>query len=450
MNGNEHLIPRSYRSNTKMAVRGEGIYLYDEEGQEYIDGCCGALLSSIGHGNKEIADAMYHQLSTMEFAHPSRWSNRPAIEAAEELTSITSEGLDHVWFVSGGSEAIESAMKMARQYFVERDGEGSAKSLFIGRWNSFHGGTLGAMGLAGNMERRRTFSPIFKEGPKIEAHYCYRCPYALEYPSCKMKCATELEDTIQRLGPQYVAAFFAEPIVGSSVGALVPPDEYWQVIRDICDRYDVLLVADEIMTGMGRTGKAFCLQHWDVVPDIMCTAKAMAGGYAPVGAMIVKDSVIESIKKGSGAYHHGHTFNANPVSASAVAATIRYMKKHNLFENAAKQGEHLRKRLEALGDIDIIGDIRGKGLMWGIELVANKKTKEPFEASRKAAGVLTGECTKERLIVYPGTGQINGLAGDQVIVAPPLIVTEEQIDDIAERFGRALKATSVALGKTAA
>ena len=445
----EHLIPRSYRVATKMAVRGSGIYLYDEEGKEYIDGCCGALLSSIGHGNKEIADAMYQQLTTLEFAHPSRWSNHPAQEAAEEMISIAPKGLDHIWFVSGGSEAIESAMKMARQYFVERDGEGSAKSLFIGRWNSFHGGTLGTMGLAGNMGRRRTFSPIFKEGPKIEAHYCYRCPYGLQYPACKIKCATELEDTIQKIGPQYVAAFFAEPIVGSSVGALVPPDEYWPIIRDICDRYDVLLAADEIMTGMGRTGKAFCLQHWNVVPDIMCTAKAMSGGYSPVGSIMVKDGIIDTIKKGSGAYHHGHTFNANPVSACAVAATVRYMKKHDLFANCARMGERLKRHLDGMLDIDIVGDIRGKGLMWGVELVADKETREPFAASRKAAGVLTDECMKRYLVVYPGTGQINGLAGDQVMLAPPLIVTEKQIDDIAERFAESLKAASKVLGASA-
>jgi adenosylmethionine-8-amino-7-oxononanoate aminotransferase len=440
-----HLIPRSFKGNLRTAVRGEGVFIYDEEGKAYYDGCCGALLSSIGHGVKEIADAMYRQLLTMEFAHPSRWNNKVSIEAAEEVASLTQEGLDYVWFVSGGSEAIESAMKIARQYFVERDGKGSGKFEMIARWNSYHGSTVGTMGLAGSMGRRRVFAPLFRENPKICASYCYRCPLNLKYPDCGVACARSLETEILRIGPESVAAFFAEPIVGSTVGALHPPKEYWPIVREICSKYDVLLVADEIMTGMGRTGKPFCTQHWDVTPDIICSAKALSGGYAAVGAMIVKKEIAETIRDGSGAFQHGHTYNGNPVTAAAVTATIRYMKKNNVFENAAERGRQFDEKIPALLEIPIVGEVRGMGMMRGVELVADKKTKAPFPASLKAAAFVTEECMKRGLVIYPGTGQIGGVAGDQFLFAPPLVSTKEEMDEMTGRLEEALKASAEAL-----
>ena len=436
-----HLIPRSFTAKVRKAVRGEGVYIYDDEGKAYMDGCSGALLSSIGHGVKEIADAIYQQLLVMEFAHPSRWSNDVTVEAAAEVASLAQKGLDYVWFVSGGSEAIESAMKRARQYFVERDGNGSGKREIIARWNSYHGSTVGTMGLGGSMGRRRTFSPLFKENPKICAHYCYRCPLNLKYPSCDVACARTLEMEILRLGPETVAAFFAEPVVGSTVGGLHPPKEYWPIVREICTKYDVLLVADEVMCGMGRTGKAFCTQHWNVTPDIMCSAKAIAGGYAPVGAMIVKKEIAETIRDKSGAFQHGHTYNGNPVSAAAVTATIRYMKKHKVIENAAKMGKLFDTMAPALEEIPIVGQVRGMGLMRGVEIVADQKTKEPFPASRKAAAVVTEECMKKGLVVYPGTGQISGVAGDQFLFGPPLVSTKEEIETMVGRLAEGLKAS---------
>lgn len=440
-----HLIPRSFKGNLRTAVRGEGVYIYDEDGNAYMDGCCGALLSSIGHGVKEIADAIHQQLLTMEFAHPSRWNNKVSVEAAEEITSLTQEGLDYVWLVSGGSEAIESAMKIARQYFVERDGDGSGKYVMIARWNSYHGSTVGTMGLAGSMGRRRTFAPLFMEGPKIQAHYCYRCPHNLKYPECNVACARALEGEILRIGPASVAAFFAEPIVGSTVGALHPPKEYWPIVREICSKYDVLLVADEIMTGMGRSGKPFCTQHWNVTPDIICSAKALAGGYSPVGAMIVKKEIAETIRDGSGAFQHGHTYNGNPVTAAAVTATIRYMKKNNVFENAAAMGARFDEKIPTLNEIPIVGEVRGIGMMRGIEIVADRKTKAPFSPSVKAAALVTEECMKRGLVVYPGTGQIGGVAGDQFLFAPPLVATKEEMDMMTDRLEAGLKAAAEAL-----
>ncbi|MDI9387600.1 MAG: aspartate aminotransferase family protein [Synergistota bacterium] len=440
-----HLIPRNFKGKLRTAVRGEGVYLYDEEGNAYMDGCCGALLSNIGHGVREIADAIHEQLLTMEFAHPSRWNNRKSVEAAAEVASLTQDGLDYVWFVSGGSEAIESAMKMARQYFVERDGAGSGKFRMIARWNSYHGGTTGTMGLAGNMGRRRIFAPLFLEAPKIQAHYCYRCPYNLEYPGCGVACAHALEDEILRIGAESVAAFFAEPVVGSTVGALHPPKEYWPIVREICTKYDVLLVADEIMSGMGRTGKPFCTQHWDVTPDIVCSAKALSGGYAPVGAMIVSKVVAETIRDGSGAFQHGFTYNGNPVTAAAVIATIRYMKENKVFENAAEMGRFFDRKIPSLYEIPVVGEIRGMGMMRGIEIVANRETRAPFPPSVKAAALVTEECMKRGLVVYPGTGQIGGVAGDQFLFAPPLNVSREEMDTMTARLEEALKASSEAL-----
>ncbi|WP_300524953.1 aspartate aminotransferase family protein [Aminiphilus sp.] len=437
-----HLIPRSFREDLRTAVRGEGVYLYDEEGNAFMDGCCGALLSNIGHGVREIADAMYGQLCTMEFAHPSRWNTHASVEAAGEVVSLTQEGLDYVWFVSGGSEAVESAMKMVRQYFVERDGKGSGKTELIARWNSYHGGTLGTMALAGNVAKRRIFAPILREMPKIQTHYCYRCPFNLTYPSCDVACARALEGEILRIGPESVAAFFAEPVSGATVSALTPPGEYWPIVREICTKYDVLLVADEVMTGMGRTGKPFCTQHWNVTPDIVCAAKALSGGYAPVGAMIVRREIAEIVRDGSGAFCHGHTYNGNPVTAAAVTATIRYMKKHDVFENALAMGKRFEERIPALNDIPIVGDVRGMGMMRGVEIVADKETKSPFPAGAKAAALVTDECMKRGLVVYPSTGQIGGVAGDQFLFAPPLTVSKEEMDTMTDRLEEALEAAS--------
>lgn len=440
-----HLIPRNFRTDFKVATRGEGIYIFDQDGTPYIDGCSGALLSSIGHGNRDVIEAMVRQLEKIEFAHPSRWMVPAVIEAAGEIASITPADVKSIWLVSGGSEAVESAIKFARQYFVERDGIQSSKSVVIGRWNSYHGSTIGTMAVGGSMPRRRIFSPLFREFPKIQPHYCYRCPYGQSYPSCGVMCARELEAMIKRIGPQYVSAFIAEPVVGSTVGALHPPGEYWPIVREICDRYDVLLIADEIMTGIGRTGKSFGVDNWGVVPDIICAAKAMSGGYSPVGGMFVRTPLAAVLKEGSGAFIHGHTYNGNPVTAASVVATMKFIKEHHVFENAAIQGEYLGKLMNQLLDNPIVGEVRGLGLMRGVEIVSDKKTREPFAPSVKAAQKLTQECLARGLVVYPGSGQADGVSGDQFMVAPPLIAKKEEIDEIVSRLEEALKATAKAL-----
>ena len=438
----QHVFPRSYRANYIDVDHGEGIYIYDAEGKKYLDGSSGALISNLGHCNREVIDAVKAQLEKIEFAHPSRWKCPIVEEAAAAVAESAPGDLDHVWFVSGGSEAVESAVKLARQFFVERDGPATSKHLTIGRWNSYHGSTIGTMAIAGNTSRRRIFLPIFKEFPKIAACYCYRCEFGAEYPSCGLMCAKQLEKTIKMIGPQYVTSFIAEPIVGSSVGGITPPDGYWPMIREICDKYDVLLIADEVMTGCGRTGKNFAVDHWNVVPDIIPTAKGLAAGYVPTGGIIARTHIVEAIKNGSGSFMHGHTYNGNPVSAAAVAAVFKYMKEHRLVENAAKMGDILGAGVKKIAaENPIVGDVRGKGLMWGFELVKDKSTKEPFEKIG-ASAVATKECLDRGLVVYPSSGQVDGVQGDNFLVGPPLIINEAQVGELLEKLAAGLDAAA--------
>ncbi len=433
------IFPRDFNKELPYAVRGEGIYLYDETGKRYIDGCSGALISSIGHCVPEVAEGIYKQMTTLNFAHPSAWRNYPAEKAAAALAEITPADLDYIFFVSGGSEAVESAIKLSRQFFIERKGTDTMKHLVIGRWNSYHGATLGAMSVGGNIPRRRMFAPQLKDNPKICSHYCYRCPYHMTYPECGVLCARELEYCIQRVGPENVAGFIAEPLVGSTAGALVPPDEYWPMVREICDRYDVLLLADEVMTGIGRTGKYFALDHWNVVPDVVIMAKCLGGGYVPTGGIAVRKHIAETVRRGTGKYMHGFTSNANPISAAAVLAVLGYIKKHDLVARGRTQGEKLGEKLESLRRIPIAGDVRGKGLMRGIEIVSDRETREPFPFKMRAAERVAAECLDRGLAVYPGSGMINGVGGDAFIVAPPLTVTDDQLDEIIRILEEALE-----------
>ena len=435
----QHMFPRSFKTNYLKAARGEGIYIFDTDGKKYIDGCSGALISNLGHAIPEIARAVTAQLQKLEFAHTSRWKCDIVEEAAALVSDFAPKGLDNVWFVCGGSEAVESAIKFARQYYFERDGGKTSKYITIGRWNSYHGSTVGTMAIAGNMARRNIYAPMFMEWPKIAATYCYRCPFGLEHPSCSLKCGHQLESEIRRLGPQYVTSFIAEPIVGSTVGALPAPDGYWPLIREICDKYDILLIADEVMTGCGRTGANFALDHWNVVPDIIATAKGLAAGYVPTGGIIVKNELLEPIKNGSGGFMHGHTYHGSPVGAAAVVAVMKYMKEHKIVENV-RNVEHVfadgLKKVES--ENQIVGQIRGKGFMWGIELVKNKSTKMPFEKKVAAANVVTNECIEQGLIIYPGTGMIDGIEGDNFLLAPPLVTTKVQALEIMEKLSAGL------------
>lgn len=444
----DYIFYRTFKQNYPIVERGKGIYIYDKNGKRYIDACSSALVSNLGHGIEEIAEAIYEQAKKISFAHLSMLVSEPAMELALLLKELAPGDLNYTWFVSGGSEAVESAIKLARQYFLDRDGEKSSKYKIIGRWNSFHGNTLGALAVGGHIPRRKPYTLMFMESPHISPHYCYRCPFKLEYPKCDLRCAYELEDVIKREGAQYIAAFIAEPVVGATVGALVPPKEYWPIVREICNKYDVLLIADEVMTGFGRTGETFAVNHWNVIPDMIVLGKGMAAGYSPLAGVIVSERITETIKRGSGRFIHGHTYGGNPLSCATGVAVIKYMLKNNLMEKVKTIGAYFGKLLtKELIDIPIVGEVRGIGLMWGVEIVKDRRSKEPFSRSMNVSSRIFNLLLEMGLLVYPGSGAVDGINGDHFMVAPPFIITEEEATEIVSILNKGLMKASEALLK---
>jgi adenosylmethionine-8-amino-7-oxononanoate aminotransferase len=423
-----HIFYRNLRKFYPTATRGEGIYIFDTEGKKYIDGSGGAAVVGIGHGVKEITGAMVRQAEKISFAHSSQFTSQSTLELAAQLAQLAPEGLNKVYFLSGGSEAIETAVKMARQYQVERGKPEKYK--VISRWTSYHGNTLGALALSGHTGRRRLYLPLMLPTPHIQPAYCYRCPCGLTPEKCAWECAGDLEKTILYEGPDSVSAFIAEPIVGATAGVLVPPDGYFQKIREICDRYDVLFISDEVMTGMGRTGKNFGIDHWKVKPDMVVAAKGLSSGYTPIAAVIVRDEIHKAIQEGSGAFVHGHTYSQNPLSCAIALAVIEYLLKHDLISRSAKMGEYFLRALLSLNRHAFVGDIRGKGLFAGIELVKNKKTKEPYDPQLRLNAKVANLAFEKGLVTYPGGGGADGIKGDHLLLAPPFIITEEQIDQL--------------------
>jgi adenosylmethionine-8-amino-7-oxononanoate aminotransferase len=438
---NDHVFYRSPRKFYPTAERAEGIYIYDTEGKRYLDGSGGAVVVGIGHGVKEVFEAMTRQASRIAFAHGSQFTTEAASELASKLVKFAPSGLTKVYFLSGGSEAIETAIKMARQYQIER-GKAS-KYKVISRWTSYHGNTLGALALSGHTGRRRHYLPLMQHTPHIAPSYCYRCPFGLMPEQCSLECALDLEKTILYEGPDSVSAFLAEPIVGATAGALVPRDGYFQKIKEICDRYDVLLISDEVMTGMGRTGKNFGIDHWNVVPDMIVVGKGLSSGYTPIYTVIVKEAIHHAIKEGSGTFIHGHTYSQNPLSSAIACAVMDYLEKHALVSKSARMGIYLFKALQALNRHEFVGDIRGRGLFAGIEFVKDRKTKATFDPKLKLNALIANRAFQKGLITYPGGGGADGENGDHLLLAPPLIITEKEIDTMVsildETFTEILK-----------
>lgn len=425
---NDHVFYRNVKKYHPTAERGEGIYIYDTEGKRYIDGSGGAVVVGIGHGVAEITAAMVGQAQKIAFAHGSQFATQAAVALAEKLVAFSPPGLSRVYFLSGGSEAIETAVKLARQYQVERGKPGKYK--VISRWTSYHGNTLGALALSGHTGRRKLYLPLMPHTPHIAPAYCYRCPFGRVPDACALECALDLEKTILYEGPEAVSAFLAEPIVGATAGALVPRDGYLQKIREICDRYDVLLISDEVMTGMGRTGKNFGVDHWGVVPDMIVVGKGLASGYSPIYTVIVKEEIHATIKAGTGVFVHGHTYSQNPLSAAIAGAVMDYIAANDLVARSAEMGAYLLKALAPLTRHRFVGDIRGKGLFAGIEFVSDRGTKAPFDPRLKLNALVTGRAFEKGLIVYPGGGGADGVSGDHIMLSPPLVITEAQIDEV--------------------
>jgi adenosylmethionine-8-amino-7-oxononanoate aminotransferase len=441
-----HLFPRNLKLTYPVAVRAEGVWIEDENGKRYLDGCSGAVVCSIGHGVEEIARVMTTQARRLAFTHSSQFITREAMELTRRIAALAPGDMKEsgrVYLVSGGSEAVETAIKLARQYQIEAGRP--SKHKIISRWQSYHGSTLGALAATGNVARREPYTPLIASTPHIAPCYCYRCPYGMEFPSCAIACVDDLESTITREGPDTVAAFMAEPVVGATLGAVPAVEGYWQRAREICDRHDVLLIADEVMTGVGRTGRNFAVDHFKVVPDIITTGKGLSAGYAPLGAVIARGFITDALAAGRGYFEHGFTYSANPLSAAVGNAVLAYVEKHGLIARAAKMGRTLGERLGTLMRHAMVGDVRGMGMMWGVELVKSRATKKPFAPALKVSRRVYDACIDEGLVIYPGSGTREGKDGDHFIIAPAFTITGKEIDTLVQRLDRALARVSSAL-----
>nr|WP_309100935.1 aspartate aminotransferase family protein [Fredinandcohnia onubensis] len=429
-----------------MISYGDGIYLYDTNGKRYIDGSSGAITASIGHGVKEIIEEIENQAHKISFVYRSQFTSEPAEKLAQKLSDLAKGGEYWSFFVNSGSEATETAMKIAIQHWQEKGIKG--KNKILSRWMSYHGITIGALSMSGHTGRRARFVQLLEDYPTIQPPYCFRCPFNATYPVCNHMCATELELAINRIGAEHIAAFIAEPIIGAAGGAIVPPPGYYQVIKKICEKHNILFIADEVMTGMGRTGKMFALEHWDTHADIIALGKGMSAGYTPIAATLVSEKVMDPIQKGSKLIMSGHTYSANPQSTAVALAVVNYIETHNLVEKSANNGKYLNTKLQELQKKHpIIGDVRGKGLMCGIEFVSDMITKFPFNKEIDLTSLVVSQGQNNDLLLYPAAAGIEGVGGDAILVAPPLTITTEQIDELIELFDQTLKDVETALQK---
>ncbi|NDV51327.1 aspartate aminotransferase family protein [Salipiger sp. PrR003] len=433
-----HVFPRHCHSDLPTAVGGEGCYLIDAEGKRYFDGSGGAAVSCLGHSNQRVRDAIKAQVEKLAFAHTGFLTSEPAEALADLLIANAPGDLDRVYFVSGGSEAVESAIKLARQYHVER-GEPQRRHL-IARRQSYHGNTIGALSAGGNAWRRQQFAPLLVEMSHIAPCYDYaERPEGESLEAYGLRVADELEAEILRLGTDSVMAFIAEPVVGATLGAVPSVPGYFRRVREICDTYGVLLILDEVMCGMGRTGHLFACDAEGIAPDILCIAKGLGAGYQPIGAMLCSKQIYETIANGTGFFQHGHTYLGHPVAAAAGLAVVQEMLENDLPAQVQARGAYLQSALEArFGQHAHIGDIRGRGLFRGLEFVADRSTKEPFDPKLGIAGKLKKAAFAEGLICYPMPGTRDGRHGDHVLLAPPFIATEAELDEMIDRLSRAV------------
>jgi adenosylmethionine-8-amino-7-oxononanoate aminotransferase len=389
------------------------------------------VVCNIGHGVKEIGEAYAAQAKKVAYVFRSHFTSEPVEKLASLIAKMAPEGLDRVFFVSSGSEGTEMAAKIAHQYYLELDRV--RKERIISRWLSYHGITMGALSMSGHVSRRKNFVSSLLPYPKISAPNCYRCPEKSEYPTCNISCAYRLKETIQMVGEEYISAFIAEPIVGASGGAITPPPEYYRIIREICDEFDILFIADEVMTGFGRTGLNFGMEHWDVTPDMIVFAKGASAGYYPLAGVIISEKIYQVLRDGKkGIFAPGHTYSGTPMAGAVGVKVIEYMKRNDLIANVKRLSGYLMDQLKSLYKHPIVGDVRGKGFLLGIEFVKDQKTRESFdfEESGKVANLIAKKAFENGLILYPGGGTVDGHRGDHVLVAPPFIIQEDEINEM--------------------
>src|SRR5271166_3271536 len=418
------LFSRNLGKNYPVAVRGEGSWIIAADGRRYLDASGQAAVVSIGHGVPEIGRAMAEQSDLMAFAHSSQFHSAPAEKLAARVLAIAPRNFRNggrVYFTSGGSEATETAIKLVRQYFLES--RQPSRYRIVSRKQSYHGSTLGAMSVSGNVGRRAPYAPMIPEWGHVAPCFCYHCPFGKTYPECNLACADDLDAFLRANDASTVAAFLFEPVVGATLGAAPAVDGYTARIAEICRKHGILLIADEVMTGMGRTGKPFASVHWGLEPDIILTGKGIASGYAPLGAVLVAPHVAEAFEKGTAAFLHGFTYQAHPVATTAGNAVFDYLEAHKLFERVTPAGETLRKALSALESHPQVGQVRGLGLLQGVEFVKNKSTREPFPKEAGIAEKIRQAALEKNVLTYPSQGTVDGTRGDHILLAPPFIIT---------------------------
>ena len=436
-----NVFPRNCKINMPLAVQGDGVYIIDRTGKHYLDASGGAAVSCLGHSDGQVIEAIKSQLERLEFAHTGFFSSVPAEALAELLIKEAPGSLDRVYFVSGGSEAVESAIKLARQYFIEI-GQPSRHRI-ISRLQSYHGNTLGALAAGGNLWRREQFDPLMVETSHISPCYAYRGQQKDESEfDYGQRVANELEAEIQRVGEDQVMAFIAEPVVGATLGAVPAVDGYFKRIREICDQYGVLLILDEVMCGMGRTGSLYACDQEGIAPDILTIAKGLGAGYQPIGAMLCSDRIYQAIENGSGFFQHGHTYLGHPVACAAAHAVVKKIMDRRMLDRVLAQGVRLHKALlDKFGEHPNVGDIRGRGLFFGLEFVRDRDSKAPFPQQLAFHKNFKRIAFEAGLICYPMGGTIDGQQGDHVLLAPPFIIEVGHIDEIVDKLDKALKTT---------
>jgi len=440
-----HVFGRDTRSQLPVAVRGEGVWLYDSTGKRYLDASGGAAVSCLGHDHPAVREAIKRQVDELSYAHTGYFTNQPQELLADELIAHAPRGLTRAFFVTGGSEATEAALKLARQYHVECGRPNRRR--FISRRFSYHGNTLGALSVSGHVARRETYLPLLQEVTRISACFAYRGKQPGETDGdYGDRVAEELQIAILREGPENVAAFIAEPVVGATLGAAAAVPGYFKRIREICDRHDILLILDEVMCGMGRTGTLHACEQEGVAPDLLLLAKGLGAGYQPIGAMLVAEKIHAVIANGSGSFNHGHTFLGHAVGCAAALAVQHVIKSEDLLTNVQRQGIVLHELLQdRFGPHPHIGDIRGRGLLRAIELVEDRDSKQPFASSLKLHSRIKQQAMRQGLICYPGGGTADGHSGDHVLIAPPFNVTQSQLEQIVAGLGSAVEGTLQAL-----
>ncbi|MGB5451410.1 MAG: aspartate aminotransferase family protein [Sedimenticolaceae bacterium] len=435
-----HVFHRHTRTELPVAVRGDGIYVIDSEGRRYLDASGGAAVSCLGHSHPGVISAIKQQLDAIPYAHTAFFTNEPLETLADVLIESAPPGLQRVYFVSGGSEAVEAGLKLARQYAVER-GEPQRRHV-IARRQSYHGNTLGALAAGGNEWRRQQFRPLLIETHHIAPCYAYRDQRPEESTEAYgLRVADELEAKIEELGADSVLAFVAEPVVGATAGALPAVPGYFRRVREICDQHGVLLMLDEVMCGMGRTGSMYACEQDGIAPDLLTIAKGLGGGYQAIGALLVSEKIFTTIRDGSGFFQHGHTYMGHPTACAAALAVQHAIRDEDLLTNVQLMGERLDAALRArIGDNPHVGDIRGRGLFRGVELVADRHSKRPFDSALKINARVKKEAMSRGLMCYPMGGTIDGEHGDHVLLAPPFIIDATQVDAVADLLGQTLEA----------